>query len=98
MGDQIRNIDELTDAILNLVRSEQGNALNEVNKKLAAWAAIFGVGTFIAGVYGMNFTLVPRDQTLYRVLVRDRIDGAHVGRSIRLFQAARLALAAGRHC
>ncbi|HYI46122.1 MAG TPA: magnesium transporter CorA family protein [Actinomycetota bacterium] len=65
MVDQIRNIDELTDAILNLVRSEQANALNDVNKRLAAWAAIFGVGTFIAGVYGMNFTLVPRDQTLF---------------------------------
>jgi magnesium transporter len=65
MTDQIRNIDELSDAVLDLVRSEQANALNDVNKRLAAWAAIFGVGTFIAGVYGMNFRLVPRDQTLY---------------------------------
>jgi magnesium transporter len=65
MTDQIRNIDELSDAVLDLVRSEQANALNEVNKRLAAWAAIFGVGTLIAGIYGMNFRLVPRDQTLY---------------------------------
>lgn len=63
--DQIKNSDELADAVLDLVRNEQAIALNEVNKKLAAWAAIFGAGTLIAGVYGMNFALVPRDQTLF---------------------------------
>ena len=65
MTDQIKNSDELADAVLDLVRNEQAIALNEVNKKLAAWAAIFGIGTLIAGVYGMNFELVPRDQTLF---------------------------------
>lgn len=65
MTDQVRNSDDLADAMLDLVRGEQANALNEVNKKLAAWAAIFGVGTLIAGIYGMNFALVPRDQTLF---------------------------------
>lgn len=64
MADQIRNIDELSDAVLDLVRSEQANSLNEVNKKLAAWAAIFAVGTLIAGIYGMNFALIPHQQTL----------------------------------
>ena len=64
MTDQIKNTDELTDAVLDLVRNEQAIALNEVNKRLAAWAAIFGVGTLIAGVYGMNFALVPREGTL----------------------------------
>jgi magnesium transporter len=64
MADQIRNIDELDQAVLDLVRNEQANSLNEVQKRLAAWAAIFGAGTLIAGVYGMNFALVPRDQTL----------------------------------
>ena len=64
MADQIRNIDELDQAVLDLVRNEQAQSLNEVQKRLAAWAAIFGVGTLIAGIYGMNFALVPRDQTL----------------------------------
>lgn len=59
MTDQVRNADDLTDAMLDLVRSEQANALNEVNKKLAAWAAIFGAGTLIAGIYGMNFDRMP---------------------------------------
>jgi magnesium transporter len=31
----------------------------EVTKKLAAWAAIIGVPTMIAGVYGMNFKHMP---------------------------------------
>ena len=32
---------------------------NEVNKRLAAWAAIFAVFTAFAGVWGMNFELMP---------------------------------------
>jgi magnesium transporter len=32
---------------------------NEVTKKLAAWAAILAVPTAIAGVYGMNFDVMP---------------------------------------
>jgi magnesium transporter len=34
-------------------------AQNEVTKKLAAWAAILGVPTAIAGIYGMNFEVMP---------------------------------------
>ncbi len=32
---------------------------NEVTKKLAGWAAILGVPTAIAGIYGMNFEAMP---------------------------------------
>jgi magnesium transporter len=32
---------------------------SEVTKKLAAWAAIIGVPTMVAGVYGMNFDYMP---------------------------------------
>jgi magnesium transporter len=32
---------------------------SEVNKRLAAWAAIFAVFTAFAGVWGMNFDLMP---------------------------------------
>lgn len=65
IADEIRNIDDLSQAVLDLTRSEQSNALNEVSKRLTAWAAIFAVLTLIAGIYGMNFELVPKDQTLY---------------------------------
>ena len=32
---------------------------SEVNKQLAAWAAIFAVFTAFAGVWGMNFKFMP---------------------------------------
>ena len=32
---------------------------NEVTKRLAAWAGIFGVATFFVGVWGMNFEHMP---------------------------------------
>jgi magnesium transporter len=63
--DQIRNIDDLAQAILDLTHAEQATMLNDINRKLAAWAAIFAIGTLIAGVYGMNFELVPEDQSLF---------------------------------
>lgn len=63
--DQIRNVDDLADAILNLQRAEQANALNDVTKRLTGWAAIIAVPTFIASVYGMNFELVPNEGQLF---------------------------------
>ena len=61
MGDQIRSIEDLSQAVLELRKSEQATALNEVTKKLTGWAAIIAVPTFIASVYGMNFALVPAE-------------------------------------
>lgn len=43
----------------------QSNRLNEVTKQLAGWAAILGVATVIAGIYGMNFALVPDEGSLF---------------------------------
>jgi magnesium transporter len=65
MTDQVRNIEDLSQAVLDLSRAAQADALNVVTKKLTAWAAIFAVGTLIAGVYGMNFALVPADGSLF---------------------------------
>jgi magnesium transporter len=59
IADEIRNVDDLVQAVLDLSRGEQSRALNEVTKQLSGWAAIFAVATLIAGVYGMNFTLIP---------------------------------------
>ena len=59
LADQVRNIDDLTDAVLDLRRAEQAQFLNDVTKRLTGWAAIVAVPTFIASVYGMNFALVP---------------------------------------
>lgn len=63
--DQVRNIDDLSQAVIDLTQSEQANLLNQVSKRLSGYAAIFAVLTLIAGIYGMNFRLVPEDQTLF---------------------------------
>ena len=65
IGEQVKNVDDLSQAVLDLARSEQAAALNENSRKLSAWAAIFAVATLIAGIYGMNFRLVPEDGTLF---------------------------------
>jgi len=62
---QLATADALSQAVLDLVRNQQADELNENNRKLSAWAAIFAVATLIAGVYGMNFRLVPEDGTLF---------------------------------
>ena len=43
------------EANLSLVSVRQ----NEVTKKLASWAAIIAVPTMVAGIYGMNFAVMP---------------------------------------
>ena len=57
--DQVRNIETLADAALNLRRNEQARSLNDTILKLTGWAAIIAVPTWIASVYGMNFSLLP---------------------------------------
>jgi magnesium transporter len=61
---QINSADYLVDAVLDLIRNEQAASLNEINKKLTAWAAIIATPTLISSIYGMNFALLPREATL----------------------------------
>ena len=63
--DQVKNVDDLAQAVIDLTRAVQAQGLNETSRRLSAWAAIFAIGTLIAGVYGMNFELVPGDGTLF---------------------------------
>jgi len=56
---QVRNIDDLAGAVVDLTRSLQADLLNEVNKKLSAWAAIIAIPTLIASIYGTNYKLWP---------------------------------------
>ena len=58
--DQMRNVQDLSDAMIDLRRVEQANALNEVTKRLTGWAAIIAIPTLIAGIYGMNYELTPK--------------------------------------
>ncbi len=45
---------DLITSILETDLNEQGNELNEITKKLAAWAAIIAVPTAVTGFYGQN--------------------------------------------
>ena len=64
LGAQVQHLDELANAVLDLLRTEQAYAQNEATKRLTAWAAIIAIPTFIASVYGMNFALVPQEGSL----------------------------------
>jgi magnesium transporter len=68
-GAQVNNVDELADAVINLTRGEQADVLNEINKKLTAWAAIIAAPTLITGFYGMNVLLEPHAGTALGLVV-----------------------------
>ena len=59
IADQVHQVDVLAQAVLDVIRSEQAENLNEIQKRLTGWAAIFAVPTVIAGIYGMNYRLFP---------------------------------------
>ncbi len=46
-------------SLLSITQNEVMQDQNEVMKRFAGWAAILGVSTLIAGVYGMNFAVMP---------------------------------------
>ena len=55
----IDNIRELLTSALEARLAQASNKLNDVMKKLTAWAGIILVPTLIAGIYGMNFEHMP---------------------------------------
>lgn len=65
ISDQIRSIDDLSEAVIDLTRADRADALNDVTKKLTSWAAIIAVPTFIASIYGMNFDLIPKPGEIF---------------------------------
>jgi magnesium transporter len=50
---------EILTTIVDIRMAQSANLLNEVMKKLSAWAGIILVPTLIAGIYGMNFRHMP---------------------------------------
>ena len=56
---------ELLTSALEARLSLTAVAQNEAMKKLAGWAAIIGVPTLVAGVYGMNFKFMPELEWRY---------------------------------
>jgi len=52
--DQIEHSADRIEGLLQADLAEQGNVLNDVTRKLAAWAAIIAVPTAITGYFGQN--------------------------------------------
>jgi magnesium transporter len=59
VNETIDNLRELLDSALEANLSLISVGQNEDVKRLAAWAAIIAIPTMIAGVYGMNFEVMP---------------------------------------
>jgi magnesium transporter len=53
------SVREILTTVVDIRMAQSANQLNEVMKKLTAWAAIILVPTLIAGTYGMNFDHMP---------------------------------------
>lgn len=56
---------QVLESKLNLIFSIQGHRLNEVMKTLTVFSVIFIPLTFLAGIYGMNFTNIPELEFKY---------------------------------
>lgn len=57
--DTIESFRDMISGILDIYLSSVSNHMNEVMKVLTIFAAIFIPLTFIAGIYGMNFSFMP---------------------------------------
>lgn len=62
INEMVDNSRELLSAALEANLSMVSISQNEIAKRFAGWAALIGVPTMIAGIYGMNFTYMPELQ------------------------------------
>jgi len=63
--DTIETYRDVTSGMMDIYLSSVSNKMNEVMKVLTIFASIFIPLTFIAGVYGMNFHLMPELEWTY---------------------------------
>ncbi|MEV4760709.1 magnesium and cobalt transport protein CorA [Micromonospora sp. NPDC049559] len=57
--ERVTALDELLNSTLQARLTQVSIDQNNDMRKIAAWAAILAVQTFVAGVYGMNFSYIP---------------------------------------
>ena len=57
--EQVISFDELLSSILQAGLAQLQVAENEDMRRISAWVAILAVPTMIAGIYGMNFDVMP---------------------------------------
>jgi magnesium transporter len=52
--DQVEHLRDRIEGLLQADLTEQGNVLNDITRKLAAWAAVIAVPTALTGYFGQN--------------------------------------------
>lgn len=67
--DAINGLNEMLSVVMNTYMAMVNMGQNEVVRKLAAWAGILAVPTAIAGIYGMNFDIMPELHWRFSYLV-----------------------------
>jgi magnesium transporter len=58
-ADQINSYDEMLTSLVQAALAKTGMQQNTDMRKISAWVAIAAVPTMIAGIYGMNFDVMP---------------------------------------
>ena len=80
--EQIAAFDELLNSILQARLAQVTVDQNNDLRKIAGWAAIFAVQTFIAGIYGMNFEYMPELKWTYGYAIVLVGHARHLGRHV----------------
>ena len=62
INEMVDGLRELLGTALEANLSLTTIAQNEATKRITAWAAMFAVPTMVAGIYGMNFEIMPELQ------------------------------------
>ena len=65
VSDTIDNLRDMLSSTMDAYLSVSGNRMNQVMKRLTSISTILMSVTLVAGIYGMNFTLMPELQWRY---------------------------------
>jgi magnesium transporter len=67
--DQTDDLREVSNSVRDFFLASVNNRMNEIMKVLACVSAVFLPLTFLAGVYGMNFNILPETTWRYGYLL-----------------------------
>lgn len=77
--DEVEHLRDRIEGVLQADLAEQGNVLNDITRKLAAWAAIIAVPTALTGFYGQNLPYPGYETTWGFVVSSVVIAGSAIG-------------------
>jgi magnesium transporter len=77
--DEVEHLRDRIEGVLQADLAEQGNVLNDITRKLAAWAAVIAVPTALTGFFGQNLPYPGYETTEGFVVSTVIIAGAALG-------------------